>query len=90
MDILRAFESVIKIEKAEIETFGESIQTLTNEVFGLEVTHSGFHKLLLDAVEQELDYEQSLDFFHSELGTEARAILRLLLAEKNKNGEDVP
>lgn len=87
---LSRVNNVIKIEKAEIETFGESIQTLTNEVFGLEVTHSGFHKLLLDAVEQELDYEQSLDFFHSELGTEARAILRLLLAEKNKNGEDVP
>ena len=83
---LSRVNSVMKIEKTEIETFGESIQTLTNEVFGLEVTHSGFHKLLLDAVNKETDYHQGLEYFNFELGSEARALLRLLLAQKN--GED--
>lgn len=83
---LSRVNSVMKIEKTEIETFGESIQTLTNEVFGLEVTHSGFHKLLLDAVNRETDYNQGLEYFNFELGSEARALLRLLLTQKN--GED--
>lgn len=84
---LSRINNILKVETLEIETFGESIQTLTNEVFGLEVTHSGFHKLLLDTVERDVDYEQSMEYFRSKLGSEARAILRLLLAQKD--GEDI-
>ncbi|HHY2675698.1 TPA: AAA family ATPase [Bacillus toyonensis] len=69
----------ISIDRPEIETFGENIGTLTREVFGLEVTQSGFHKLLTDAVEEIGDFDSAIDYFNDELGMEARAIIRALL-----------
>jgi len=45
---IRRSESEIKVERLEIESFGENVGILTREVFGLEVTQSGFHKLLKD------------------------------------------
>lgn len=38
---------VIKAKKPEINTFGESVGALTSDVFGLEVTHTGFHHALV-------------------------------------------
>jgi predicted ATP-dependent endonuclease of OLD family len=43
---LRRTGAVVNAERLELETFGENVGTLTREVFGLEVTHSGFHKML--------------------------------------------
>lgn len=67
-------------ERLEIESFGENIGALTSEVFGLEVTYSGFHKLLIDAVEKYGSYNRILSHFNNELGMEARGILKALLA----------
>lgn len=50
-------------ERLEIETFGASISSLTSQVFGLEVTESGFHKLLSNAVEKVNDYDRILESF---------------------------
>lgn len=36
----------VNAERPDIETFGENVGVLTREVFGLEVTHAGFHQLL--------------------------------------------
>jgi AAA domain, putative AbiEii toxin, Type IV TA system len=71
------------LDRPEIETFGENIGTLTREIFGLEVTHSGFHKLILDAVEEIGDFDETIDYFNNELGMEARAIIRALLLYKD-------
>jgi hypothetical protein len=72
---------IVVAERPRIETFGENVGTLTNEVFKLEVTASGFHKLLTDAVrEEEGDYEDILDRFGHQLGAEAKAIIRGLAA----------
>lgn len=68
------------IERPKIETFGENVGALTQEIFGLEVTDSGFHKLVSDAVDEGLDYEQLLARFGGQLGDEARAIARSLIA----------
>jgi len=70
-------------ERPEIETFGENVGTLTREVFGLEVTQSGFHKLLQDAVNQNQNFEQTMQMFGNELGSEARAILRALIVDRD-------
>jgi hypothetical protein len=58
---LRRTGNAVKAERPDSETFGENVGVLTHEVFGLEVTHSGFHELLRDAVQQEDDYESVLD-----------------------------
>lgn len=67
-------------ERPEIQTFGENVGVLTREVFGLEVTHSGFHKMLRDAVAQLPTYRGVMRRFDGELGDEARAIVQGLLA----------
>lgn len=67
-----------------IETFGENVGVLTNEVFRLEVTRSGFHKLVEEAVEECKSYEELIEEFSGQLGSEARAIARGLIAEKNQ------
>ncbi|OYQ67928.1 hypothetical protein B9G53_00495 [Pseudanabaena sp. SR411] len=74
-------------ERPETETFGENVGTLTREVFGLEVTQSGFHKLLQDAVNQNKSFKQTMQMFDNELGSEARAILRALIVERDSEEE---
>src|SRR6185437_14471839 len=45
---LRRSGAVSFVERPAVETFGENIGILTREVFGLEVTRSGFHKMLTE------------------------------------------
>jgi predicted ATPase len=80
---------IVVAERPRIETFGENVGTLTSEVFRLEVTAAGFHKLLTDAVREEGgDYEDILNRFGHQLGAEARAIVRGLAAiYRAKEGE---
>jgi hypothetical protein len=80
---LRRNGAEVRAERPEIETFGENVGILTREVFGLEVTQSGFHKMLREAVEEERTYEAVLQRFGNELGAEARAIVRGLVAEQD-------
>lgn len=70
--------------RPRIETFGENIGILTSEIFGLEVTRSGFHKVLENALEVDSSYKSVLNKFDGALGSEARMILRGLLNNKNK------
>jgi hypothetical protein len=60
------------------------VGVLTREVFGLEVTTAGFHHLIRRAVEAEgLDYDSVIDRFGGQLGAEARAIARGLIANRD-------
>ncbi len=72
----------VEAERPDVETFGENVGVLTREVFGLEVTHSGFHKLLRNAISENDDFQAALRKFDGELGGEARAILRALIANR--------
>lgn len=72
----------VKAERPQIETFGENVGILTHEIFGLEVTHSGFHKLIQEKIDAESDYETVLNVFNRELGAEAKAIIRALIASR--------
>ncbi|UYO96050.1 ATP-binding protein [Microbacterium sp. M28] len=63
-------------ERPTIETFGESVGMLSSEVFSLELSDSGFHRMLTAAALQLGSYEAVVDHFHGELGFEARALLR--------------
>jgi hypothetical protein len=74
-------------ERLAVEAFGSSISQLTNEVFGLEVTDSGYHKMLSEAVRQKSgsvfpvnDYDRIVREFDGQLGDEAKLHLRTLLA----------
>jgi hypothetical protein len=63
----------------DVETFGENVGVLTREVFGLEVTSSGFHRLLREAVAEYGSYDAVVEHFSGELGQEARALVQALI-----------
>ena len=71
--------------RPEIETFGENVGVLTREVFGLEVSKSGFNALLNAEAGRAHTYEQVLEAFGDQLGFEARAILRSILHHAGDN-----
>ena len=85
---LRRSGAVSAAERPTLETFGENVGVLTSEVFGLEVTRSGFHSLLEKAVEMGLGYKDVLDHFGDQLGSEARAITRGLIAASSRRQQD--
>lgn len=77
---LRKVDQELIPERLELNTFGATIGSLTSEVFGLEVTNSGFHKLISDAVREWRDYDDILFKFDNQLGSEALLLLRTLIA----------
>jgi hypothetical protein len=73
----------MNVERPRLETFGENVGSLTREVFGLEVTQSGFHALLKHAVSQGTSYEDIINLYGGQLGQEARGILRAMVADRD-------
>ena len=93
---LRRNGTILNADRPGIQTFGASIGSLTNDVFGLEVTETGFHHLLRDAVRELGEYDpdkSSNDYgavagiFKKQLGDEADLLLRTLLMLRRKGIE---
>lgn len=82
--ILRRSGNELVAERPCIETFGENVGELTSEIFGYEVTNSGFHKMLKEVSEKKSTYRSAEKEFNSELGKEARSILKSYMYEKDK------
>ncbi len=66
-------------ERPELETFGENVGVLTREIFGLEVTRSGFHDLLRQDVKQGKTFDEIVEGYKGRLGFEAQALLRAMV-----------
>lgn len=80
---IRRSGNVMVSERLSRESFGENVGVLTNDVFGLEVTNSGFYKMLSDKVTKDKNsYEEVLGMFNNQLGAEAKSILMALIANK--------
>jgi ABC-type branched-subunit amino acid transport system ATPase component len=71
-----------RADRPEIETFAENVGVLTREVFGLEVTRSGFHRMLADSLEQTDSMEDVLHKFDNEVGSDGRALISSLIATR--------
>jgi len=78
--ILRRMGAQVSADRPTIQTFGENVGTLTREVFGLEVTQAGYHRLLEEAVTKLGDYQAVLAYFGDQLGAESRAIVSAMVA----------
>lgn len=82
--MLRRAGDIAVAERPMVETFGENVGVLTREVFGLEVTTAGFHRMISQAVEADgLDYDGVVSRFEGQLGAEGRAIARGLIANRD-------
>ena len=84
---LRRSGSEAKVERLQIETFVENVGILTQEVFGLELTDSGFHKILKDLVNSSASYDEAVFKLDDQIGLEAKAILRSLFFDKNNSSD---
>lgn len=77
--IVRRSGSTTIARRPQTETFGENVGALTSDVFGLEVTETGFHARLRDAAEGNQSYEQVLASFNDQVGSEGRAVAKVLV-----------
>ncbi|WP_410676963.1 AAA family ATPase [Amycolatopsis sp. cmx-4-68] len=82
--VLRRSGQVMRAMRPTIETFGENVGILTHEAFGLEVTRSGFHRDLERAVNEGLAYDQVVERFGGELGSEAKSLVRVLISVRDR------
>ena len=72
---LRRSGRVHNADRLEIETFGESVGTLTREVFGLEVTNSGFFTILKSLSEKYSSLDEIFEALTlGQLGIEKKPI----------------
>lgn len=83
VSIIRRGYEKIKVNRPNIETYGENVGTLTREVFDLEVTNTGFYLLLKQHVNRGLSYAEILDKFNDSIGLEGRTILRALIKDRD-------
>ncbi|CAQ02610.1 AAA family ATPase [Clavibacter sepedonicus] len=72
---IRRVAGVSRANRLKVESFGENIGVLTSSVFGLEVSASGFHKLLLDTAAEVRDFYLVLERFNGQIGGDGRALL---------------
>ncbi|WP_291914739.1 AAA family ATPase [Limnohabitans sp.] len=81
--MLRRSRTVAVVERPPTETFGESAGVLTRAVFGLEVSNSGFHKMVASvANEPGRRFEEVTSRFGGALGSEARVLARSIIAQR--------
>lgn len=74
----------VEISRPEIETFAENVGLLTREIFRVEVTESGYHALICDAVNRANSANDAIEAFGGHLGAEGRAIARSIWRERKK------
>nr|WP_297386869.1 AAA family ATPase [uncultured Roseateles sp.] len=81
--MLRRTRTFAAVERPSMETFGESAGVLTREVFGLEVSNSGFHQMVAAvANEPGRRFEEVAGRFGGQLGSEAKVLARSLIAQR--------
>lgn len=69
-----------RVGRPKRQTFGENIGILTGEVFGLEVTQSGFHNMLNKESNVADSVDEVLAKFDDGVGTEGRALISSMVA----------
>lgn len=73
-------------EKVMLETFATNTDSLTREVFGLEVIKTGFYQLL--AKELEENFDETLQKFEGKIGSLGQILIQSLLSQKRVNNEE--
>jgi len=69
--------------RPKIETYGENVGVLTEEVFGLDVRQSGFVADLVQEVSLGKSFDEILGDYQGRLGEEGRVILMSLIATRD-------
>lgn len=70
------------LDRPRIETYAENIDTLTREVFRLQLENSGFYKIIRKRIESNPNYtfEDFMTEFESRVGSEGRVLAKSIIA----------
>lgn len=79
-------ENGIKFVDIKRETFAENIETLTQEVFGLETVKTGFYKLIQDELENSFD--GTIEKFGGSVGFLGRVLIQSLIKSKEQGEQN--
>ncbi len=79
--IVRRIGGETTIHRPKIETYGESIGEITNEVFGLTADTTDFHSVLSSLVQQGLSLEGIEALFDRGLSLQGRAFVMSKMAQ---------
>ena len=90
VSILRRPRHELIVSKPKIETFAENIDTLTSEIFNLEVFESGFSKLLKNSVNSGKTFEQIEEEYNYQIGFEGKVMLRSYIAQRDNGDKLLP
>lgn len=82
--ILDRILTASKAERPTIETFAESIGILTREVFQLELSQAGYHKILGGLRQISDSYKDALIELGGSLGAEGKAVLRSMFIDNEE------
>jgi hypothetical protein len=80
--LLERFGRTSSLLRPPIETFAENVGRLTREIFGLEVTYSGFHQFIERMAQRSNSFAELVAEFDDKLGAEGMAIARGMMARK--------
>lgn len=83
--IIRTSEEM-HFEKVMLETFATNTDSLTREVFGLEVIKTGFYQLLEKELEQNFD--KTIEKFNGNIGSLGHVLIQSLINQKRVNDEE--
>lgn len=78
----------LSFSRPNIETFAENLGVLTREVFGLEVTQTGFHQMIRKVANEIDSYEEVLEYFNHELGDEGKNLVMTLVSDDEGDFEE--
>lgn len=93
--VIKRVSNIQTYKNVDINTFGERVDILTNEIFNLEVYESGYYKLLFDFFQKNKKhiysvddgYRMFLEEFDNELGSEAVNVILSILETYFKNND---
>ncbi len=79
--VVRRSGAFTMFERPENETYAENSGRLTQDVFGLEVTRTGYHAALLAAAKNQRAADAVIQSMGAQIGAEGRALLRAMVAD---------
>ncbi|WP_176520031.1 AAA family ATPase [Bacillus toyonensis] len=80
----RTEEDLLLISKITIETFGENISAIVNEVFNVREVESNYKSLLKNAISSGKTFEEITEVFPNGLSLHAMTYLNILFNQKNR------
>ncbi|PHC48199.1 ATP-dependent nuclease [Bacillus toyonensis] len=84
INVVERINNTPKVRKLHIESFGENLTTITNEVFDVRNTESNYKDWFKMMVEKKMSYDEILSIFNNNLSYNAMTYLNTLFKDEMK------